>query len=522
MSRKPKPKNTLSAGERVALYQAEREEKQRRLSSDADQTSTADKNSGKTSEEIKNEKNISANTVTKSKVLPKPQHGTVKADFSVRNGKIKPMHGMCNGPVSYGTDISHLFREIGVPVVRFDGTDGAISSYAVDISRIFRDKNADPTKPESYDFSYTDKYVAAAYNSGAKVIYRLGESRDRMGSGKKILLPDDIDLWAHVCVNVIRHYNDYWAGGFAYGIEYFEIWNHDDALSVKELAKEFELYRKIANTVKIYDESIKVGGLSFDGFGEAAREFLKFCRKNRAYLDFITLNSFSSDPEAVGKELEEASSFLINLGFGNTEMILGQWSYIDNDALGGLALSSALTMNNDRGLGARRAIVDSQASVKGAAYAAALMLRLNAVSVVSAACFYDAQPIISLFCSMADRFGDPQKPYYAFHAFGDLYRARNQVLCVSEQIEGFAHSGIYASAAISDSGEGYVLISSFGGCGVVDLRLDGIPDNLYTADIYMLDGVKDMSLCDSVPLSGMKKRLLLNISEYGVVLVKLY
>ena len=85
-----------------------------------------------------------------------------------------------------------------------------------------------------------------------------------------------------------------------------------------------------------------------------------------------------------------------------------------------------------------------------------------------------------------------------------------------------AHTGVYACAATADSGEAYVMLASFKGCGVVDLRIDGISDNLYTADIYMLDGVKNMSLADSIPISGMKKRILLNVSEYGAVLIKLY
>ena len=65
-------------------------------------------------------------------------------------------------------------------------------------------------------------------------------------------------------------------------------------------------------------------------------------------------------------------------------------------------------------------------------------------------------------------------------------------------------------------------ISSFKGCGTVDIRVEGISDKLYTADVYILDGVKDMSLGDSVALSGMKKRFVLNMSEYGAVMIKLY
>ena len=66
------------------------------------------------------------------------------------------------------------------------------------------------------------------------------------------------------------------------------------------------------------------------------------------------------------------------------------------------------------------------------------------------------------------------------------------------------------------------MIASYGGCGTVDLRIDGISDDLYTADIYLLDGVKNLAPDSSTPLSGSKKRMILSLCEYGAVLIKLY
>ena len=195
MPRKPKPKNTLSAGERVALYLAEQEEKQRKMTR-ADVGKAEDGGAGDGSDENLPESKLEKK-VSVPKALPKPQHAVVSVDLSMQIGKIKAMHGMCNGPVSYGADISALFREIGVPIVRFDGTDGAISRHAIDVSRIFPDMNADQSKPENYNFEYTDKYIAAAYNSGAEIILRLGESRDLL-EPRTVKLPQNIDLWSHI------------------------------------------------------------------------------------------------------------------------------------------------------------------------------------------------------------------------------------------------------------------------------------------------------------------------------------
>ena len=448
-------------------------------------------------------------------VKPKPQSAIVRVDLSIPVGEIKPMHGMCNGPVSYGADISDAFREIGVPLVRFDGTDTAVSGYAVDISKIFKSFGGDPSEPANYAFELTDKYVEAALLAGAKVIYRLGESRDLLGAVAEKSY-DDIDLLARVCVNIIRHYNDGWARGYHFDINYFELWSGGE-----DVKHDIEIYGRLANAVKMHDESIKVGGMCY-GDAARSRELLRACKKHRYPIDFLTVESFAGDPMAARSEMESLIAFAKNQGLAGIEVILGKWMMVDNDILGDVPLQKALKLNDPRAREMRRSLALSARSVKGAAYVAALATSLNEVKGVNAACFFDAQPAISPFCALTDEFGVAEKPYYAFRAFGELYKARNAVLCTVDRQEGFAHSGIYASAALSDAGEGIILLSSFGGCGVVDLRIDGITEEQYSADVYMLDGVKNMELADSVPLSGIKKRLVLSLSEYSAVLIKLH
>ena len=508
MSRRPKPKDGLTAGQRVALYEAELEEKRKKMLGEdyaGDKNAVSDvknvEGTGSSADEtVKSEKIV-------KKALQKPQYATVNVDLALKIGEVKPLHSMCNGPVSYGADVSSLFREIGVPYVRFDCTDSAVSAYAVDISRIFKDFGADPTDPDSYDFAVTDKYVEAAYLAGAKVMFRLGESIDPFASHKTPLIYDAPDILARACVNIIRHYNERWASGYEFGIEYFEIagpvFDGDDG---------FERYKRLADSLKLYDEDIKIGGMGLDLFSGRARELLRFCKKSRAPLDFLTVDCFATDVERAAEEIGRLSALMLNLGYNDCEIVIGKWGYADEP-------SRVLT---ERDKGALKKLLEEQRGVSGAAYVAAMLLRLQDVEGLKTACFFDAQPMISQFCAIADAFGEPRKPYYSFKAFGELYRAGCRVYSESLQTDGMAHTGVYACAAVSDSGEAYILLASFKGCGVIDLRLDGIPDDLYSADIYMLDGVKDMSLADTVPLSGMKKRILLNVSEYGVVLVKLY
>jgi hypothetical protein len=224
----------------------------------------------------------------------------------------------------------------------------------------------------------------------------------------------------------------------------------------------------------------------------------------------------------MGQKLRRAVSLVRNCGFDETELIVGKWCYIDPDALEMAPLERVLGGSGERFAEGRRRLFGAQSSVKGAAFVGASLIEMQSVSELETACFFDAQPMLSPWCAVADRFGRPLKPYYAFKAFGDLYRARRQVLCQCQWQEGCAHPGVYACAAVSEKGEGYVMIASFGGCGVVDLRLDGISDHVYSADIYLLDGVKDLTCGETVPISGMKKRMLLNVSEYGIVVVKIY
>lgn len=517
MPRRPKARDGLTAGERVARYEAEQLEKQKRMR-DASNEERRSEDSARVSDApegvVESKKTVKA----EKKVLPKPQSATVRVDFSVPVGSVKPMHGMCNGPVSYGADISEVFRNIGVPFVRFDATDTAISSYAVDISRIFKRQDADPADPSSYDFSVTDRYFEAARLCGAEIILRLGESVDLFGGKGNAGVPDDETL-SRVCVNIIRHYNDRWAGGYSLGISRVELWNLGGDRSAEE---NFEIYRRLSVAVKLYDDTIKVGGMSFEGFGDRAKEFLRFCKRTRTPLDFVTVDCMCGSPESVANEARAYSLQLKRAGFADSEIIIGKWCYVDSEAASEKKIEEILCGNGEALLQIKRQMFEAQRGIRGAAYAAAFMVALGEVDGVSLGCFFDAQPMISPFCAITDRFGNPEKPFYAFKAFGEMYKAGTAALCSIDESEGFAHPGIYAMAARSANGECFVMISSFEGVGTVDLRLDGISDELYTADVYMLDGVKNMELCDTVQLSGMKKRMVINLSKYGVMMIRLY
>ncbi len=507
MSRKPKPKNQLSAGQRAALYAEEQENRRRAMSGE----STPVENESRKADETEK---AETKPVVK-KALPKPQHATINVDFSIPAGEIKLLGGMCNGPVSFDSDISSAFRDMRVPYVRYNNTDTAVSRYAFDVSRIFPDKNADENNPESYNFATTDKYIMAAAGCGAKIIYRLGES-----DGQTSWALQNPQKWVNVCLHIVKHYNDYWNGGFAYGITEFEIAPIGNFVSDKKDAEVFELYGNMAKALKLFDEEYRVGGMSFSSYSASAREFAKYCAANHLPLDFISFTSFTDTPEKVFADVEKYTALLYNLGFVNTKIMLSEWNYIKKISE---FADSSLYLENVGGVYSKecREIFEAQKSIVGAAFCSSLLLGLNQYPQLEYATYFDAQPALSKYCGICDRYGNIEKPYYAFKAYSDIQKFGHSVLCHVEENPEMQKSGVYAVASVSDKG-GMVMLSSFDGTQMVDLRLDMIPDNVYNAEIYMSDGVKNLEFCDSIALTGLKKRLLLSMSAYGFAVIKIF
>ena len=85
MPRVPKGKGGLSAGERVRLYEQEREERMKRISSlDADAVNVAEGEQNAVNEPAADVTAVEEQVIVQKekKVLPKPQSATVKVDFS--------------------------------------------------------------------------------------------------------------------------------------------------------------------------------------------------------------------------------------------------------------------------------------------------------------------------------------------------------------------------------------------------------------------------------------------------------
>ena len=347
-----------------------------------------------------------------------------------RKGAVKPLHGVCNGPISMGgwTDMSEEYREMGVPFVRLHDTDYPYPQQ-VDLPQIFRNPDADPDDPAAYDFFLTDQFITAIHNTGAEIIYRLGSSIEHM-PGKRWVHPPEPAKFAAVCEHVVRHYNEGWANGYTYGIRRWEIWNepedHDGArrcMWTGTKAQYFELYNTTAKHLKaVFGDSIAVGGYAACGFYGMSRDatpkhqalldyfydFVASIKAAGAPLDFFSYHYYGTDPEAVRCHATRVADYLGAAGYPDAELIVDEWN------------SSASTKE-----------LGWITTMRGARYVLDMMAAFTR-SPVAIATYYDGQPHMA-WCGLFDRLRNKMKPFYAFCLYDRLYRLGTRIAVKSDR-----------------------------------------------------------------------------------------
>ena len=163
-------------------------------------------------------------------------------------------------------DATEDFRAAGIPYCRTHDIEYPFGSGEfVDIHCIFRDFEKDENDPASYSFTFTDEYLKAIVNAGAKPFYRLGATIEHQPIKLYIHPPKDFAKWGRICSRIIAHYNDGWANGFHMGIEYWELWNEPDIAACWTGTPEqfIGLYAAAAPIIKKEHPEVKVGGCAF-------------------------------------------------------------------------------------------------------------------------------------------------------------------------------------------------------------------------------------------------------------------
>ena len=372
----------------------------------------------------------------------------LRVDFKNVIGKIKPMNAVNNGPKMPSRMFSKsgnfdYYKEAGIPFAR--NHDAGLYSYyggerTVDINAIFPNFDADPYDPASYDFICTDYYTQNTLDAGTKIFYRLGNKIDHRVKKYDSVPPKDFHKWAVICEHIIKHYNEGWADGFHWNIEYWEIWNEPE--NGRECwdgpFEDFlELFVIAAKHLKSKFPHLKIGGPAFatGGVDKRKDDFLKYMKERDVPLDFFSWHTYKSEACKYEKRIYAVRESLDRAGYTETESILNEWTYI---------------INWHEGL---RESIKTIISTKGAAFVSAIMAT-GQNSPLDMMMYYDARPDWPLNCLFDFYTGDRLKGYYSFKMFSELYRLGEHVESVSDDEE------IYAVAA-KNSEKSAVMLTYF-------------------------------------------------------------
>lgn len=374
----------------------------------------------------------------------------VSINFNEKTGRVKPMHAVNNGPVyKFAIDqrITNLpaWMEAGIPYARTH--DSAFYNnyggpHIIDVNLIFRNFDADPYAPESYDFACTDEYIRVVDLAKTKVFYRLGASIEHWIKKYNTLPPKDFKKWAVICEHIIRHYTEGWADGFNYDIEYWEIWNEpdldaDDCPNKRTWggtkAQFFDLYETAAKHLKEMFPNLKIGGPALAWNLEWAKDFLTEMKKRNAPMDFFSWHVYAYNPEYVIEKSEIVRKMLDESGYIQTESINDEWNYVRSFEGDGWIYS-----------------LKTEKKMKGAAFILSTICA-GQYSSMDMLMYYDARQ-----CGMNGMFdteivSETLKGYYPFKMFNELYKLgeSSKITCDKNLFGCAAQSGDKAAFIVS-------------------------------------------------------------------------
>jgi|GEM_PF-3134135 len=433
------------------------------------------------------------------------QAKTSQVDFADSVGIVKALHGINNGPLSYGglLDLSGYFSELRIPWVRIHDSNWP-NPREVDIPQIFPNEDADPEDPANYDFSRTDTYIQSIVNTGAKIVYRLGTSIEHTSSKYYIHPPKDFQRWAKICIGIIKHYNRGWANGFHHNITHWEIWNEPEGpdMWTGTEAQYLDLYAVSAAAIKQFDPALKVGGFaSACPEGGMVLRFLTMCRDRKLPLDFFSWHAYASQPEKVASQARLVRERLNHYGFSSVESHLNEWNMLPGDALfekvnAYQRRSSFMRLKNE----------------EGASFCIAALIKLQDAG-VDVTNYYDGQPH-SDFCGLFDTFTVPQKTFYAFKMFQEM-------TAYPERVAAEGRNGVECLAAVDRTRQrAGILLAKFGGHWLNHpVKLHNFPAEINYYELLMVDQDHQMETVQRGRI-GAETEIIVPLREYAVAMLR--
>lgn len=218
-----------------------------------------------------------------------------------------------------------------------------------DLHAIFPDMTRDTSDPSAYNFGPTDRSVAKIREYGARLIFRLGESKDCYDFKPYLDPVRYIDKIADICLHIVMHYNAGFADGYKWNLSDFEIWSGaDTARGFSGTVDDYiALYRRCALLIKEKFPRVKLGGYTSLGFSgmnrvtddaelKSASDFMeRFLsavspRGENLPFDFLTWRAAVTSAEELSLHSKYARSMLKGYGV-RAKSIVSEFDVVPKD-----------------------------------------------------------------------------------------------------------------------------------------------------------------------------------------------
>ena len=415
-----------------------------------------------------------------SLIIPVDIHG----DFSFKR-PIKSLNGIGNGPLysfrkdCFSVDVSHYYGELNIPIIRYHDVEYFNSkNEAVNISAIFPDPAADVYDPDSYNFSATDQLMKSAMDIGCRVIFRLGENIQNLGSATGSNIPPaDFCKWAAVAERVVAHYEDGWSNGFHYKGIMWEVWNepYNSQCWLGTFDAYCEFYKIVWQYIYTKHPNTDISP-SYINSTENRAKLYRCIRDNHLGIGHCFIHHYWEDFAGIEEDAKKFKKELAQYGL-EADVILNEWNYLSPDG-GWNNLTTTFC-----------AIQTQQA----AAWCARQLMYMQAAEDLAAAVYYISDtPGFWTGLYKLDSVGKVVllPTYDVFKYFGRLYKLGNEIT-----LDGVPQD-IYALAASDGSRVGIMIVNYLDIEKKVVFRMDGlqlddpvvrVKDELYKGNVEWIE-----------------------------------
>lgn len=377
---------------------------------------------------------------------------TITVDPSAGLGAIKPVNAVNCGPCNPQSPQAKAYKAANIPFARTHDMNHIWTyggPYALDISALFPNFDADETDPANYDFALTDQALEWMFKAGTEPFFRLGQSIEPWSKKYHIYPPKDYAKWARICERIIAHYTEGWANGKKWKITYWEIWNEPDIANMWKGSKDefIKLFTVTAKHLKSRFPHLKIGGPAMARSLGWKELFIPACAKEKVPLDFYSWHGYCTDARHPSREARLVREWLDKHGYEKTESIYNEWNYVKGWRGGDWRYS--------------RQVESGAYNQKAAAYAAAMMVECQNSS-IDMAMYYDVRTYGGMNILFDSITHQPMRGYYPFYAWGRMLKDYpEQVKCALAPSASGKSRDLFAVAARSATGKIALYVSRY-------------------------------------------------------------